>query len=217
MTVTRIERMLTTRGIAFVDAAIRGLASRLSQQGTLYVSGIAGRRLVDLFGGTFRVKFLGDRPGLASALKMLTSGMVKGMAALFLEMGLAARETELLDEFFADCRQYCPGLMEVMERLLPTYPCHARRRAQELEELERMLHVLGLRPGLVSEARRLTTALAELNLPSEPESAGPSLGDLIELITLNNPLRSVDNHDAIENDEHLLEMEPEHGAATTIG
>jgi hypothetical protein len=74
--------------------------------------------------------------------------------------------------------------MTVIERLLPTYPQHARRRGEEMRELEQTLVSLGITPELIPGIRRVITALGEKNLqqlaPSklEPRSAK----DLIALM-----------------------------------
>ena len=42
-----------------------------------------------------------------------------------------------------------PGIMELVDRTLPTYPRHAARRGQEMAEVEKTLAGLGLCPTVV--------------------------------------------------------------------
>ncbi len=190
-TATEIARMVQERGLDFVDASIRGLAARVASHGILYVSGARADEIAALFGPCLRVQYLGDVPGRASMLKMLMGGMSKGLAALFLQVTLAAREAELLEEFLAGCRQYYPDVVAAMEQVLPTYPQHARRRTDEMREVERALSDLGIRPGIVGEAKRLFAALADSTLSERYQQRGApprDLSEMIELIAVEEPL-----------------------------
>src|SRR5262249_11156975 len=110
------------------------------------------------------VKVLGPRPGIASAFKMLVAGLNKGVVALFLELSLAAQRAGLRADLLECCRESYPGVLDVGERTLPTYPEHAGRRGEEMHELELMLESLGLQPALVRGARQLLTEMGELHL-----------------------------------------------------
>lgn len=188
-TAQEIERMLGECGIRFVDAAIHGLASRLPQQGRMYLSGPDAATLAQQWQGVVPTRVLGDEPGRASAMKMLLSGVSKGLVALFLEIALTAREAGQLDAFLENCDEFYPAIMSAVGRMLPTYPRHAWRRAQELEELEGMLRHFGLRPGMTAEARGLIAAVAQADLAGPAEAGELSVRDLIEFVGLNNPLR----------------------------
>src|SRR6267154_2109103 len=84
MTVTRISEVLCHGTIDFVDASVIGLASQLRQRGTLYLSGSRAKELSGQFEPTLHVKVVGDVPGQASALKMIVSGIPKGLSGLFI-------------------------------------------------------------------------------------------------------------------------------------
>ncbi|MBI2804457.1 MAG: NAD(P)-dependent oxidoreductase [Planctomycetes bacterium] len=180
------------RGVRFVDGAIHGMAARLPEAGTLYLSGPWANEVAEMFAPVMRVKVLGETAGQASAFKMLISGLAKGVVALFLEMALAAREADLLDELLTCYRDAYPGIMELVDRLLPTYPMHAARRGVELEEVGRTFRGLGLRPCLVSAAQQLTAAVGRLDLADRKRSdaAKWSVPEVIEVIFAGNPLRA---------------------------
>lgn len=172
-TVGTLEALFRSTGVELVDGAIHGLAAHLPDGGTVYLSGPAAGSVGELLGRAFRVRVLGDRVGRASAFKMLISGMAKGVAALFLEMSVAAREAGLLDELLACYREAYPGVMAVVDRTLATYPQHAPRRADEMREVEQTLRGLGLSPRLVSATQSLIDDLGRLRLAErEPGRAG---------------------------------------------
>lgn len=147
--------------VDFVDAAISGPASRLADRCVLYLSGPRADEVASLFEGKMRVVVLGDVPGQASALRMLLSGLTKGVIGLFVEMALAARQAGVLERMVAAFRTSYPGIMEVVDRTLPTYPAHVKRRGQELAEVHAMLAQLGLRPSIVPAVEEVTKAMAD--------------------------------------------------------
>ena len=104
-------------------------------------------------------------------LKMLMSGVSKGITALFLEMGRAASEAQMLDEFWDSVVQFYPGFTSAVERMLPTVPRHARRRAGEMGELADTLANLSLPPGLMLEFQRL---YADVGRAVSPETVAAS-------------------------------------------
>src|SRR5262245_25351039 len=111
--------------VDFVDGAISGPASRLADRCVLYLSGVRAAQVAELFEEKMCVQVVGDRPGQASALRMLLSGLTKGIIALFVEMAVAGHRAGVLDRLLAASRVSYPGIMEVVDRTLPTYPRHA--------------------------------------------------------------------------------------------
>jgi 3-hydroxyisobutyrate dehydrogenase-like beta-hydroxyacid dehydrogenase len=169
MTVARISEVLCHVTIDFVDASIFGLASQLRQRGTLYLSGSRAKELSGQFEPIMRVKVVGDMPGQASALKMIVSGIPKGLSALFLETMLFAQDLHLLNEAIEACDEIYPSIMEVIRRMLPTYPQHAARRCEELQEVEETMLISGLTPRIVRAVREVTSALAGAGWPDQPQ------------------------------------------------
>ena len=191
-TAAEVARILAPAGVDFVDGAVHGLASRLAARGVVYLSGPSAGRVAEVLGRTLRVKVLGGEPGTASALRMLISGMTKGVISLFLEMGLAARRAGLLDEVLACYAEVYPGVMDIVGRILPTYPLHAGRRGDEVRELELMLRSLGMRPCLVSGARELIAEMGRLALAEGHPEKGPhdwSVAEVVEELHAHGLLR----------------------------
>jgi 3-hydroxyisobutyrate dehydrogenase-like beta-hydroxyacid dehydrogenase len=155
--------------VDFVDGAILGLASLLANRGVLYLSGLRAGAVAALFAGKMQVQVLGGEPGQASALRMLLSGLTKGVIALFVEMALAARQAGILERLLAAYQANYPGVMEIVKRILPTYPLHAARRGHEMAEVEDMLSHLGLCPTVVPGIRQLIADMGECGLADGPK------------------------------------------------
>lgn len=184
-TVAVIEARMAACGVTLLDAAIHGLASRLAGHGSLYLSGPGAKELAATLDGVLHVVVLGDSPGRASTLKMLQAAFSKGLLGLFLEIGAAARMAGLLEELLDTCRRSYPDLANAVERMLPTVPQHAGRRADEMREVERTMRWLGAEPAVVLELRRLYERIGRAALPECAKSVGGEdtpIADLMDLI-----------------------------------
>ena len=159
-TAARVGRIVAEAGADFVDAAVQGLAPRLRTQAVLFLSGARASAVAALFDGSVRVRVVGGGSGQASALKGALAGLSKGLAALFFETGVLARESGLLGAFLEECAAFYPGLMEAVGRTAPTYPLHAKRRSEEMAELDHAAAALGLAPRMARAARQVLAAAA---------------------------------------------------------
>lgn len=167
MTAAQIAEVLHDAPIDFVDAAIFGLAAQFRQRGSLYLSGARSKELADQLKSFLRVKDVGDATGQASALKMIVSAIPKGLSALFMESLLFAHDMHLLNEALEACDEIYPSIMEVIRRMLPTYPQHAARRCEELREVEETMLMSGVFPGIVHAVRGVTSAVAHTDWPKK--------------------------------------------------
>ena len=190
VTAVKISEVLQFENVDFVDASIRGLASQIGHAGILYLSGARAGELSDQFASVMRVKVVGDAPGQASALKMVLSGLPKGLIGLFSETMVFAREMRLLDEAMEVCEEFYPGLMEVVTRMLPTYPHHAARRSEELRELEETMSLNGVAPRIVGAVREVTSSLAEVDWPKDTDFRQWTVSEIIEEIHRDHTLRA---------------------------
>lgn len=186
MTAVKIYEVLPRDHVDFVDASIRGLASQLRQTGILFLSGSRAEELWTEFRPIMRAKVIGDAPGQASGLKMVLAGLPKGLIGLFLEVMVFARRMQLLDEAMEICNEFYPGVMEVVERMLPTYLQHAARRSEELMELEETMLVNGMTPRLIRAVRELTLSLTQRNWLRNTEPPRLPVGKIVEEIYQDN-------------------------------
>jgi len=190
--------MFAASGVRFVDGAICGSASHLRTLGRIYLSGeAAGEVEARLADCTVPVKSLGRRPGQAALLKMFMGGMSKGLAMLFLEMTVAARQALLLDDVLDCYNHFYAGLMPAIERMLPTYPAHAARRADELREVEETMNQLDLTPRVTAGVREMLEAVAMVDT-SETRVVGGGVRRVIEQIHAGLTSQH-ENHSTLES------------------
>jgi 3-hydroxyisobutyrate dehydrogenase-like beta-hydroxyacid dehydrogenase len=191
-TARRVEQVVGAAGLDFVDGAVHGLASQLRERGTLYLSGRVAPALARLLEPALRVWVLGEAAGQASAFKMMISDMAKGVTALFVEMSLTGRRAGMMAELLACYRDAYPEIMALVERMLPTYPRHASRRAEEARQVEQTIRALGVRPCLTRGTREVTEELMRAGLPVADETGLDrvwSVSELIEALTTHGTLK----------------------------
>lgn len=158
----QIDRLMAEQNIPLVDAAINGVAHRLEDLGMLHISGPNTGSVEAICRGLLRVNCLGAQIGLASRMKLLMSGIAKGLVALFLEVGALAERADMSESFLEGCHQFYPSVMTVIDRVLVTYPRHAARRVGEMREIEQMGQALNLRLGMTHEAGDLIQLMASV-------------------------------------------------------
>jgi 3-hydroxyisobutyrate dehydrogenase-like beta-hydroxyacid dehydrogenase len=162
-TLAQIDRLMVEQNIPLVDAAINGVAHRLEDLGMLHISGPKAGSVEAICRGLLRVNWLGAQIGSASRMKLLMSGIAKGLVALFLEVGVLAERADMSESFLESCRHFYPSLMTVIERVLVTYPRHAARRVGEIRDIEKMGRALDLRLGMTHEAGKLIQLIASVD------------------------------------------------------
>jgi 3-hydroxyisobutyrate dehydrogenase-like beta-hydroxyacid dehydrogenase len=182
--VRRIAERLGARGIPCVDGALHGQAQRLPAGGVLYLSGVHASRVAALFDAAIETRLLGSEIGAASLLKLLLSCVSKSMVALCFELGAAAQEALAWPAFWEAVTRFYPELASAVERMGPTLPRHAVRRAVELAQAETWLRATGRDPGFAAASRRSLEQVAAADLPTlSPESGAEwRLPQLIEAL-----------------------------------
>lgn len=169
-TAKELEDRCTAAGLPMVDLTVQGQAAGLPQRGNLFFSGPRAEEAARLFGPGAPSRVVGPKVGDASRFKMLLSALYKSQAALFLEACANAQRAGMLPAYFETVREFYPGMVEAVLRVLPSYPQHAPRRAEELREVETMLaSEMEVRPGMVREARLLLEKLAATSTCRHPE------------------------------------------------
>jgi 3-hydroxyisobutyrate dehydrogenase-like beta-hydroxyacid dehydrogenase len=113
------------------------------------------------------VGIAGGEIGMAAAIKMIRSVMVKGLEALSFECFVAAHRAGVTDQIFASLQESFPGLdwraqvqynLERMDR-------HGIRRAAEMREVAATLDELGLDPAVTRGTIAQQQRMGELTLP----------------------------------------------------
>ena len=178
-TLEQIDRVMARHGHPWVDAAIHGGAKQLRERGVLLVSGARAREIERMCGESFHVSWMGAQIGSASRVKLLLSGVSKTLVAMFLEIGILAERNEMLDSWLDNCQRFYPEIMTAVERMLPTYPRHALRRAAEVRELGELGGSFGLQLGVTRAVGEVLELVAGIDW--DRHSLGPG-GDLSAII-----------------------------------
>ncbi len=160
----RISNILSQRNIRCVDAAYFGPNNRIGQENVLALSGPASDEAADFLRPIVDLRITGQRVGDACELKMAMTIITKALPALFLEMVCASAAHGHLDSSLDLMRRLYPGILEFLERTLPTYPAHVARRTQELGEVVQWLDRQGQCGAMTRSAIEVLDRLRRANL-----------------------------------------------------
>jgi len=163
-TVAEVRTIVEAAGCDCVDGAFLGSAGALGRKTTLYLSGGPAREIGSLLGDALKCVVVNGDVGVASAFKLAFAGFNKGLVALFLEVMAAADRLEQRDALLECLREFYPGTVETVARLLPSYPRHAARRAEEMDELVSSLRAQGSEPVMAAGAAAVLARFAALHL-----------------------------------------------------
>jgi 3-hydroxyisobutyrate dehydrogenase-like beta-hydroxyacid dehydrogenase len=164
MAALEVGAIITSSGAPYLDACIIGPSRDVRGRCTFYVSGPTAKTFEEYLGRSLKTHILGDRIGQASAFKMAFSGLNKGLAALLYELTVAAHEFGFLDELLHRYTALLPGVMQALEWLVPTYPMHAARRAEEMRELAETLEHFGFSSVMARGTQQTLAAVGRLRL-----------------------------------------------------
>jgi 3-hydroxyisobutyrate dehydrogenase-like beta-hydroxyacid dehydrogenase len=142
-TAARIE----AAGGLYLDMAVMAPVHPRKHATPILLAGAdAGRLLPQLLALGFSGAIAGDRPGAATAIKMVRSLFVKGLEAITVETLLAAEASGCFDEILASIAGSFPGLgwPRFAEYQFERTTVHGLRRSAEMRESAATLAALGL-------------------------------------------------------------------------
>lgn len=130
----------------FVDAAVMAPVPMNGIKVLTVASGSQAeqfRAMLEPYG--MNIQVVGKKPGAASAMKLLRSVCMKGLAALLLESLEAAERYGIADPLAADMARFIDGqpFDQVMKRFVGGTAIHAERRIHEMSEAIALLQSLG--------------------------------------------------------------------------
>ena len=166
-TAREVARTVEGAGLTCVDGAFVGSAADLGRRTRLYLSGEGADELAAALPEPLRPTTLGPSVGAASAFKLAFAGFNKGLVALFLKVMAAGEATGDPGPLLACLAEFYPGTVETLARLLPSYPRHAARRADEMGELAGWLRSEGLDEAWALVAGEEFTRFADLELDAD--------------------------------------------------
>ena len=181
--VQEVGRTLEGSGAAVCDVAVMSAVPPHRHRVPMLASGPGAQRFVDLEAG-FNVRLVEGGMGAASAIKMLRSSLIKGLEALLLEFGLAARTFGATGEVLRSITGTLPSedWEELMGYLLTRTVKHAARRGHELEEVADMFRTSGVEPLVASAAARRLLAAGELDVADQVPDGETGYDQLLEII-----------------------------------
>jgi 3-hydroxyisobutyrate dehydrogenase-like beta-hydroxyacid dehydrogenase len=168
----------------FVDAAIMGTVPLNGLRVVTVASGESAQRfkaLMTPYG--MNIQIVSGKAGAASAMKLIRSVFMKGLAGLLLESLEAAQRSGIMDAVAKDIA----GSMDErpFEQIIKRFVCgtavHAQRRVHEMNESLALLRMLGASTRMTRATRAMIVEIAGMGLREqfggrEPDDFGSVIG-----------------------------------------
>lgn len=157
-----IWEVVKDSGVLFVDAAMLGSLPKDKHQVPITASGNGAQRFCELmtpYG--MKITLAGDKAGAASAIKLVRSIFMKGVAALMIETMQAADAYGVADEVVSSLSKSLDGIpfQSHLDRLVTSTALHCTRRAAELKGSIAMQEEAGLPSEMTPAAKHCHEAL----------------------------------------------------------
>ena len=183
-TVLKTAEIITSAGGNFVDASIIGPPPRRPGATRFYASGPNLKEFIELKNFGLDVRPLGNKIGLASAIKMCYASLTKGLTALCTELLTAAEMLGVSDALTKEFQLSQTALYERMERGLPSMPTKAKRWIGEMEEISDTFDHIGLTPHIFTGAADMYRLVSETHLADLSPEERDQFPDLVGLISV---------------------------------
>ena len=174
----------STKGI-FVDGAIMGAMVSYGFKVPIFVSGQDAQRIAgELINIGFNITFVGNKPGSASAVKMLRASFTKGIEALIVETFYAASKfgsQDMLLSVLADTFNK-ESFEETVNRYITSDAIHAGRRADEVSGVIEFFQQNNIDPFVALGTYQRLKWSEDLGLREKLKGVTP--GDFREVLTL---------------------------------
>jgi 3-hydroxyisobutyrate dehydrogenase-like beta-hydroxyacid dehydrogenase len=148
-----MSRLIDGAGGRFVEAAVMTSVPPYGIKVPMLLGGRGAGELRDLLAPLgFAMEVAAERVGVASAIKMCRSVMIKGLEALAIESFTAARAYGVEDRVLASLHETFPTLdwNALGAYLMSRSALHGKRRAEEMREVAKTVREVGLEPLLAS-------------------------------------------------------------------
>lgn len=151
-----IWNLIKDSGVKFVDAAMLGSLPKDKHKVPITASGNGAKVFQELmtpYG--MKITLAGDKAGAASAIKLVRSIYMKGIAALMIEMLEAANAYGVEDEVIASISKSMDNIpfTSHLDRLVKGTAIHCKRRAAELKGSIAMLEECGRTAEMTTAAK----------------------------------------------------------------
>ena len=159
--------MIAAAGGRYVESAVMTSVPPYGIKVPMLLGGRAAAGLAPALADLgFAVKVASEELGVASAIKMCRSVIVKGMEAIVIESFLAARRYGVEDEVLASLAETFPGLdwERNGDYFFSRVIQHGQRRAEEMREAAATVREVGLTPfmaGAIADRQQWVADLAK--------------------------------------------------------
>lgn len=164
-------------GVLFADAAMLGSLPADKHRVPITASGNGAekfRELMTPYG--MRITLAGEKAGSASAIKLVRSIFMKGIAALMIDTMQAADAYGVSEEIVASLSKSLDNIpfQNHLDRLVTGTALHCTRRAAELKGSVAMQEEAGLKPEMALAAKHVHEALAKYEFAARYVDKKPS-------------------------------------------
>jgi len=173
-TMAVVAERLEGAGLGVVDGSISGPPPRRAGATIVYLSGVRAAEVASLPAPGLELRVVGERIGMASAIKMSTGSFYKGETALLAQALRAARANGVLDPVLDDLRRSYPGLVDDAPRMLQSIAAKSGRYVAEMHEVAATQAQAGLTPDLFEAFATVFLQLSETEAAHlAPEQVDP--------------------------------------------
>jgi 3-hydroxyisobutyrate dehydrogenase-like beta-hydroxyacid dehydrogenase len=190
-----IGAIVAPTGALFVDTAVMALVPQHRHKVPMAVSGTGARRFADLLSPCgMDITYINDRAGSSSAIKMLRSIFIKGLAALLFEALTASRKAGVEREIMESIRETIEEqpFEQLASLLLTRNAVSAERRVAEMGEVISCIEEMGLDSSASRATRAKLQNFVEMDLKTRLGHKPPAhytevLDAIIELSEKKEP------------------------------
>ena len=181
-----IWEQIKDTGVYFADAAMLGSLPQDKHRVPITVSGNGAEKFkeaMEPYG--MRITLAGDKAGAASAIKLVRSIFMKGIATLMIETMQAADAYDVTDEIVASIGKSMDGIpfSQHLDRLIIGSALHAKRRAAEMKGSIAMLEEEKLSSEMTVATKHRLEDLIPYNFAEKYVDGKPkSFSEVIEAI-----------------------------------
>ncbi|MDF2677064.1 MAG: Phosphogluconate dehydrogenase, NAD-binding, putative-like protein [Bacillota bacterium] len=143
----QVWKLLKNKGVLFSDSAMLGSLPLSKHKVPIVASGNGAEAFYEALAPYgMKIEVVGENPGDASAIKLLRSVYMKGIAALMIEMLEGAEANGVSDQVIHSVGESLDGIKfeDHLNRLVTGTAIHAHRRAVELDGSIKMLEESGI-------------------------------------------------------------------------
>lgn len=170
----------------FVDASIMGPVDLMGLKAPFVASGPHAEAFRDLMvPHGMVINVVGSNPGDASAMKLIRSVLMKGLAAILLETMEAARRRNILDAVIEDASVTFNDIpfQKIIRRYIGGTAVHCERRIHEMKECLDLLREMGSTDRATRTTIAMLRDMVKMDMPAqfpvEPERIHPVIDAVI--------------------------------------